>query len=65
MVFHQWVALDDRFDFFGGLGLGGVGDFGAILHAAFYEDSQGRCSDDPVSVIRDTVQPSAVAPTGR
>jgi hypothetical protein len=59
------VALDNRFDVFCGLGLGGVGDFGAIFHAAFYEDSQGRCSDDPVSVIRDTVQPGAVASTGR
>jgi hypothetical protein len=65
VVFHQWVALDDRFDVFSGLGLGGVGDFCAILHAAFYEDRQGRCSNDPVSVIRDTVQPGAVASTGR
>lgn len=64
VVFHQRVALDDRFNFFGGLGLGGIGDFSAILHAAFYEDSQGCCSDDPVSVIRGTVQPGSVAPAG-
>ena len=64
VVFYQRVALDDRFNFFGGLGLGGIGDFGAILHAAFYEDSQGRCSDDPISVIRGTVQPGSVAPAG-
>jgi len=59
------VILDDRFDLFGGLGLGRGGDFGAILHAPFYENREGRCPNDPVPAIRDTVQPGAVTPTGR
>jgi len=38
VIFHERVALDDGFDLFGSLGLGWVGDFGAILDAAFDED---------------------------
>ena len=65
VVFHERVAEDDRFDVFDGLGLGGSGDFRAIFQATFHENSKGRRSNDPVPVVRDTVQPGAVAPTGR